>query len=91
MCQSIDLPQQAAHRPLHRWLDALAAAVRRARRSLAAARHLADSRRRFDALDDAALRDLGMARSEFDSYWVEATGAVPRTRLRTRLGVEPQS
>jgi uncharacterized protein YjiS (DUF1127 family) len=38
----------------------------------------------FARLDDATLRDLGLARDEYLSYAAEARGLVPSTRLRIR-------
>ena len=43
----------------------------------------------FAQLSDATLRDLGMSRSEFGSYWFEAQGLVPQTRRRVRAGGVP--
>ena len=36
----------------------------------------------FARLDASALRDLGMSRSEFNSYWAESHGLAERTRMR---------
>jgi hypothetical protein len=44
-------------------------------------RHAA-ARREFNLLDDATLRDLGMRRSEYDSYWAESHGMADHTRKR---------
>ncbi|MCM2336784.1 MAG: hypothetical protein NDI66_08390 [Pseudomonas sp.] len=44
-------------------------------------RHAA-AHREFNRLDAAALRDLGLTRSEFDSYWAETHGQAEPTRLR---------
>ena len=50
----------------------------------------ADGRRRaereFGALDAHALRDLGLHRSEFGSYWAESRGLAQPTRRRVRAG-----
>ena len=44
----------------------------------------------FRRLDDATLRDLGIVRGEFGSYWAEThDGATPRTRRRVRAGGLP--
>ena len=43
---------------------------------------MALSRREFDRLDDSTLRDLGISRSEFDSYWAETHGLAEPTRVR---------
>jgi hypothetical protein len=42
----------------------------------------AAARREFNSLDDATLRDLGMRRSEYDSYWAESHGMADQTRKR---------
>lgn len=39
-------------------------------------------RRERDALDEAALRDLGLSRSEIGSFDAEANGSAPCTRRR---------
>jgi uncharacterized protein YjiS (DUF1127 family) len=54
-------------------------------RRLHAASHYAASRREFDRLDLAALRDLGVGPSEFPSYWAEASGLAERTRRRIHV------
>jgi hypothetical protein len=51
-------------------------------RMQAAWRH-ATARRDFEKLDPAALRDLGLSASEFDSFWAESRGSAERTRLHT--------
>jgi uncharacterized protein YjiS (DUF1127 family) len=40
------------------------------------------ARTRHEPLDDATLRDLGIARSELPSFGAEAEGSVDITRLR---------
>jgi uncharacterized protein YjiS (DUF1127 family) len=45
-------------------------------------RREARERRGFQALDRQALRDLGLDRSEFDSYIAESRGRVASTRRR---------
>lgn len=42
----------------------------------------AKARREFARLSPAAMRDLGMDASEFESYWAEARGQSLRTRRR---------
>jgi len=42
------------------------------------------AREAFARLDAAAIRDLGMSRSEFDSYWVETHGLTEWTRMRVQ-------
>ena len=58
------------------WLK-LAYAERRAR---------ARARQEFETLDANALRDLGLHRSEFDSYLAEAWHEAETTRVRTGVG-----
>jgi uncharacterized protein YjiS (DUF1127 family) len=41
----------------------------------------------FNRLDEATLRDLGLSRGEFTSYWLEGCGALPPTRRRVHEGV----
>jgi|EndMetStandDraft_6_1072998.scaffolds.fasta_scaffold2485668_1 uncharacterized protein YjiS (DUF1127 family) len=53
----------------------LAAAFERQRRAFRA-------RHELSVLDGAALRDLGLSASEFDSYLAEASGDARRTRRR---------
>lgn len=42
----------------------------------------AAARREFDRLDAQTLRDIGMSRTEFDSYWAESHGLAEPTRVR---------
>ena len=51
-------------------------------------RRKAIARREFHRLDDRALKDLGICRSEFDSCWAES-GEHEQTRLR--LARRPRS
>jgi uncharacterized protein YjiS (DUF1127 family) len=51
-------------------------------RELADSWRYAAARREFNSLDDATLRDLGMRRSEWDSYWAETHGMAEHTRKR---------
>jgi len=51
-------------------------------RELADSWRYAAARREFHSLDDATLRDLGMRRSEYDSYWAESHGLAEHTRKR---------
>ena len=51
-------------------------------RELAGAWRYAVARREFDRLDASTLRDLGMTRGEFDSYWAETHGLAEPTRVR---------
>ena len=63
--------------PASGWLARMSSRLR------AIAQHAA-ARREFEQLDTAALRDLGVATSEHDSYWAESTGAAEPTRRRVR-------
>ena len=58
--------------------------LRRLARALAQSWRYAAARRAFEQLDDRAVRDLGMRRSEFDSFWAEAHGYADCTRLRVQ-------
>jgi uncharacterized protein YjiS (DUF1127 family) len=49
-------------------------------------RELRTAEREFAALDARALRDLGLHRSEFGSYWAESRGGAQPTRRRVRAG-----
>jgi uncharacterized protein YjiS (DUF1127 family) len=49
---------------------------------LAGAWRHAAARREFERVDDETLRDLGISRSEFDSYWAETHGEAEPTRRR---------
>jgi hypothetical protein len=57
--------------------------LQRARRTFSNRSRLVVERRDFAALDPATLRDLGVHRSEFDSYWAESNGLTERTRVRS--------
>ena len=46
--------------------------------------HHAAARREFSSLDACTVRDLGMSRSEFDSYWAESHGLAEPTRARVK-------
>ena len=77
--------------PFAEWLEGraqrLAAAIAAALGTLRARRRRAGARAACEALDDAALRDLGLHRSELDSCWAEARGCAAPTRLRIRRRV----
>lgn len=66
----------------------LGSSLRTALRALwhraATARCCATARREFERLDDHALRDFGISRNEFDSYWAESIGLAERSRRRVR-------
>jgi uncharacterized protein YjiS (DUF1127 family) len=51
-------------------------------REAAARRQYAKAREAFARLDAASIRDLGMSRSEFSSYWAESHDLAERTRMR---------
>lgn len=70
-----------------RFADGLHSTLRTFMRELAGAWRYAVARREFNRLDAGALRDLGMSRSEFDSYWAETHGLAEQTRLRVIRGV----
>ena len=63
---------------------------RRVHQWWADARRHAAERRAFDELDDAALRDLGMRRCEYESYRAEANALAPRTRRRVQRPAHPE-
>ena len=60
----------------------LRSTLRSVMRELAGAWRHAVARREFNRLDASTLRDLGMSRSEFDSYWAETHGEAEQTRQR---------
>jgi uncharacterized protein YjiS (DUF1127 family) len=60
----------------------LLSAMRALVREITGAWRYAIARREFNALDASTLRDLGMSRSEFDSYWAETHGMAEQTRAR---------
>jgi uncharacterized protein YjiS (DUF1127 family) len=45
------------------------------------------ARREFERLDAQTVRDLGMSRCEFDSYWAETHGLAEPTRTRVRQSI----
>jgi uncharacterized protein YjiS (DUF1127 family) len=57
-------------------------ALRATFRDLAGAWRYASARREFNRVDQDTLRDLGISRSEFDSYWAETHGMAEPTRVR---------
>lgn len=65
-----------------RWAAALRRGLGATIQRLAAAWRYAAARREFNRLDDSALRDLGIGRCEFGSYWAETHGHAEPTRLR---------
>ena len=74
--------------PFAEWLEGralrLADTVSAALGALRARRRCAGARAAYEALDEAALRDLGLHRSELDSCWSEAHGRAALTRRRIR-------
>jgi uncharacterized protein YjiS (DUF1127 family) len=60
----------------------LRSALRAIGHDLAGAWRYAIARREFNRLDESTLRDLGISRGEFDSYWAETEGLAEPTRLR---------
>jgi uncharacterized protein YjiS (DUF1127 family) len=75
-----------AERDRARFLADLRNVMRAVTRELAGAWRYALARREFNRLDANALRDLGMSRSEFDSYWAESHGTAEQTRVRVIQG-----
>ena len=69
----------AAVDAIHRIVDFL----RRLKVAIAERRARARARDELDMLDAHALRDLGLSRSEFDSYLAEAWNEVEATRVRS--------
>jgi uncharacterized protein YjiS (DUF1127 family) len=65
-----------------RFAAGLRNSLRSLSRELAGAWRHAAARREFDRLDDETLRDLGISRNEFDSYWAESQGLAEQTRVR---------
>jgi uncharacterized protein YjiS (DUF1127 family) len=59
-------------------------------RAWRAHRKAAADERAFARLDDATLRDLGMRRSEYGSYWAEAYGEADHTRVRVKPQQDPR-
>jgi uncharacterized protein YjiS (DUF1127 family) len=77
-----DIARPAAMDRLLRLAAALRDALHAIIQRVAARRRHAAARREFQRLDDNALRDLGISRSEFDSYWAESLGQAERSRRR---------
>lgn len=65
-------------------LFVIAGVLRKWTREAAARREYALARDAFARLDASTIRDLGMSRSEFSSYWAESRGLAERTRLRVQ-------
>lgn len=60
----------------------LRSALRAMLRDIAGAWRCAGARSEFNRVDDSTLRDIGISRSEFDSYWAETHGLAEQTRVR---------
>jgi uncharacterized protein YjiS (DUF1127 family) len=73
--------QMQTGRPL-RFAAGLRSVLRALLRDLACSWRHAVARREFNRLDAGTLRDLGISRSEFDSYWAETHGLAEQTRVR---------
>jgi uncharacterized protein YjiS (DUF1127 family) len=65
-----------------RFAAELRSALRGLMGELAGAWRHAVARREFNRLDASTLRDLGLTRSEFESYWAETHGQAEQTRVR---------
>jgi uncharacterized protein YjiS (DUF1127 family) len=63
-------------------LACVVARLVRVRLAIRARRDRSAQRREFNQLNRQALRDLGVDRSEFDSYMAELDGVQPTTRRR---------
>jgi uncharacterized protein YjiS (DUF1127 family) len=78
-----DRPTSAASPALSRtFARAMRSTLRAMCRELAGAWRYAAARREFNRVDQDTLRDLGISRSEFDSYWAETHGMAEPTRVR---------
>ena len=77
-------PAKAEPAPI-RFEIPIANALRSVLQEVAGAWRHAAARREFISIDAATLRDLGMSRGEFDSYWAETHGLAEPTRRRVAL------
>ena len=68
---------------VHAALGRIVGAVRSLKTAYAEARRCAKARDELAALDEHALRDLGLHPSEFDSYLAESLQRVETTRIRS--------
>ena len=71
-------------------LPALKKATTSALQALARRRRWAKAREQINELDDHALRDLGVSRSEFKSYFVESERLEQPAHVRTRIAAPTQ-
>ena len=72
-------------------LSLIVAVARRVREARAKSRAMSRARAEFNSLDAATLRDLGVTRGEFASFWSEAAGELPLTRRRVLSGQHVES
>lgn len=70
-------------------LQAILHWAKRALQGFAARRQYAAARDEFARLHPSTLRDLGMGRSEFASFWAESQGLAERTRVRAEPITKP--
>ena len=78
----------AGHGAARRFAAGLRAALREVWRELVGAWRYGVARREFAQLDDSTLRDIGISRGEFDSYWAETHGQAEPTRARVNAALE---
>jgi len=81
-CAIQSRPTSAARPGPVRFAADLRGTLRSMLHELAGAWRYAAARREFSRLDASTLRDLGMSRGEFDSYWAETHGQAEQTRVR---------
>ena len=79
---------RVGHGAARRFAAGLRGALREMWCELAGAWRYGVARREFAKLDESTLRDIGMSRGEFDSYWAETHGQAEPTRVRVtqRIG-----
>ena len=73
--------RRPAGRPLEGWLRPVARMLSTGRAAWRSAREQARTRRALEALNDAALGDIGLARAEIGSAAAELHGRAERTRV----------
>jgi uncharacterized protein YjiS (DUF1127 family) len=74
--------RRTGHGAAWRFATGLGGALREVWCELAGAWRYGVARREFAQLDEMTLRDIGMSRGEFDSYWAETQGQAEPTRVR---------